>query len=62
MDFKIMLDPESVENKAGLKHPNDDTRLPLIAKKKSLPVSNLDKFMGLLSALLCTIAVNIYQS
>ncbi|XP_059714713.1 IQ domain-containing protein H isoform X3 [Haemorhous mexicanus] len=38
MDFKIMLDPESVENKAGLKHPNDDTRLPLIAKKKSAPV------------------------
>ncbi|CAN8187335.1 unnamed protein product [Coccothraustes coccothraustes] len=38
MDFKIMLDPESVENKADLKHPNDDTKLPLIAKKKSAPV------------------------
>ncbi|KAL9837850.1 IQ domain-containing protein H [Geothlypis trichas] len=38
MDFKIMLDPENVENKAGLKLPNDETRLPLIAKKKSAPV------------------------
>ncbi|RLW03546.1 hypothetical protein DV515_00006514 [Chloebia gouldiae] len=38
MDFKIMLDPENVENKAGLKHPNDETRLPLIAKKNSAPV------------------------
>ncbi|XP_041324829.1 IQ domain-containing protein H [Pyrgilauda ruficollis] len=38
MDFKIMLDPENVDNKAGLKHPNDETRLPLIAKKKSAPV------------------------
>ncbi|XP_066414982.1 IQ domain-containing protein H isoform X2 [Molothrus aeneus] len=38
MDFKIMLDPENVENKAGLKHPNNETRLPLIAKKKSAPV------------------------
>nr|XP_031361576.1 IQ domain-containing protein H [Lonchura striata domestica] len=38
MDFKIMLGPENVDNKAGLKHPNDETRLPLIAKKKSAPV------------------------
>uniref|UniRef100_A0A8C3N2X4 IQCH-like ATP-grasp domain-containing protein n=1 Tax=Geospiza parvula TaxID=87175 RepID=A0A8C3N2X4_GEOPR len=38
MDFKVMLDPENVDNKAGLKHPNDETRLPLIAKKKSAPV------------------------
>ncbi|XP_030137640.4 IQ domain-containing protein H isoform X2 [Taeniopygia guttata] len=38
MDFKIMLDPENVDNKAGLEHPNDETRLPLIAKKKSAPV------------------------
>ncbi|XP_053844608.1 IQ domain-containing protein H isoform X10 [Vidua macroura] len=38
MDFKIMLDPENVDNKAGLKHPNDETKLPLIAKKKSAPV------------------------
>ncbi|XP_064245389.1 IQ domain-containing protein H isoform X4 [Passer domesticus] len=38
MDFKIMLDPENVDNKAGLKHPNDETRLPLIAKKISAPV------------------------
>lgn len=46
MDFKIMLDPENVENKAGLKLPNDETRLPLIAKKKSAPVSNFYDFMG----------------
>ncbi|XP_054128960.1 IQ domain-containing protein H [Melozone crissalis] len=38
MDFKIMLDPENMENKTGLKLPNDETRLPLIAKKKSAPV------------------------
>ncbi|KAM7010809.1 IQ domain-containing protein H [Passerculus sandwichensis] len=38
MDFKIMLDPENMENKAGLKLPNYETRLPLIAKKKSAPV------------------------
>ncbi|NWU43804.1 IQCH protein, partial [Hylia prasina] len=38
MDFKIMLDPENMDNKAGLKHPNDETRLPLITKKKSAPV------------------------
>ncbi|XP_068059468.1 IQ domain-containing protein H, partial [Anomalospiza imberbis] len=38
MDFKIMLDPENMDNKADLKHPNDETRLPLIAKKKSAPV------------------------
>ncbi|XP_057889391.1 IQ domain-containing protein H [Melospiza georgiana] len=38
MDFKIMLDPENMENKAGLKLLNDETRLPLIAKKKSAPV------------------------
>ncbi|NXR96527.1 IQCH protein, partial [Hypocryptadius cinnamomeus] len=38
MDFKIMLDLENVDSKAGLKHPNDETRLPLIAKKKSAPV------------------------
>lgn len=40
MDFKIMLDPENTDNKADLKHPNDETRLPLITKKKSAPVSN----------------------
>ncbi|XP_074405210.1 IQ domain-containing protein H isoform X5 [Zonotrichia albicollis] len=38
MDFKIMLDPENMENKADLKLPSDETRLPLIAKKKSAPV------------------------
>ncbi|NXY36804.1 IQCH protein, partial [Pomatorhinus ruficollis] len=38
MDFKIMLDPENTDNKAGLKHPNDKTRLPLITKKKSSPM------------------------
>ncbi|NWR37543.1 IQCH protein, partial [Tachuris rubrigastra] len=35
MDIKIMLDPENVENKAALKHQNDETRLPLITKKRS---------------------------
>lgn len=62
MDFKIMLDPENVDNKAGLEHPNDETRLPLIAKKKSAPVSNFYYFMCLLYALLCTTKVHIYQS
>ncbi|NXH89115.1 IQCH protein, partial [Edolisoma coerulescens] len=38
MDVKIMLDPENVGNKGGLKHPNNETRLPLITKKKSAPV------------------------
>ncbi|XP_023789538.1 IQ domain-containing protein H isoform X3 [Cyanistes caeruleus] len=38
IDFKIMLDPENTDNKAGLKHPNDETRLPLITKKKSAPM------------------------
>ncbi|XP_038002553.1 IQ domain-containing protein H isoform X6 [Motacilla alba alba] len=40
MDFKIMLDAEKVDIKAGLKHPNDETRLPLIAKRKSAPVGS----------------------
>ncbi|XP_027500373.1 IQ domain-containing protein H isoform X2 [Corapipo altera] len=38
MDIKIILDPENTENKAGLKHQNDETRLPLITKKKSAPM------------------------
>ncbi|KFW80303.1 IQ domain-containing protein H, partial [Manacus vitellinus] len=38
MDIKIMLDPENMENKAGVKHQNDETRLPLITKKKSAPL------------------------
>ncbi|NXR98105.1 IQCH protein, partial [Oxylabes madagascariensis] len=38
MDFKIMLDAENTDNKAGLKYPNDETRLPLITKKKSAPM------------------------
>ncbi|NXK38549.1 IQCH protein, partial [Piprites chloris] len=38
MDIKIMLEPENMENKAGLKHQNDETRLPLITKKKSAPM------------------------
>ncbi|KAM7039336.1 IQ domain-containing protein H isoform 2-T3 [Acridotheres tristis] len=37
MDFKIMLHSENMDNKAGLKHPNEETRLPLITKKKSAP-------------------------
>ncbi|NXA76504.1 IQCH protein, partial [Thryothorus ludovicianus] len=38
MDFKIVLDPENMDNKAGLKNPNDETRLPFITEKKSAPV------------------------
>ncbi|NXX27862.1 IQCH protein, partial [Nicator chloris] len=38
MDFKIMLDPENMDNKACLKQPNDETRLPLITKKTSAPM------------------------
>ncbi|XP_048174035.1 IQ domain-containing protein H isoform X3 [Corvus hawaiiensis] len=38
MDVKIMLEPENIDNKAGLKHPNIETRLPLITKKKSAPM------------------------
>ncbi|NWW39264.1 IQCH protein, partial [Panurus biarmicus] len=38
MDFKIMLDPENTDNKAGLKHPKDEARLPLITKKRSAPM------------------------
>ncbi|NXR59721.1 IQCH protein, partial [Rhadina sibilatrix] len=38
MDFKIMLDPENMDNKAGSKHLNDETKLPLITKKKSAPM------------------------
>ncbi|NWH81602.1 IQCH protein, partial [Piaya cayana] len=34
MDMKIMLDPENISGKAVLKK-NDETRLPLITKKKS---------------------------
>ncbi|NXQ18573.1 IQCH protein, partial [Peucedramus taeniatus] len=41
MDFKIMLDSEKVDNKAGLKHPNDETRLPLITEKKPATVCTL---------------------
>ncbi|XP_041895413.1 IQ domain-containing protein H isoform X4 [Corvus kubaryi] len=38
MDVKIMLEPENIDSKAGLKHPNIETRLPLITKKKSAPM------------------------
>ncbi|NXY01239.1 IQCH protein, partial [Pteruthius melanotis] len=38
MDVKIMLDPENRDNKASLKHPNNETRLPLITKKNSAPM------------------------
>lgn len=41
MDMKIMLDPENIDNKAVLKPGNNETRLPLIIKEKSVPVSNL---------------------
>ncbi|XP_014808247.1 PREDICTED: IQ domain-containing protein H [Calidris pugnax] len=38
MDMKIMLDPENINNKAGLKLQNCETKLPLITKKKSDPM------------------------
>ncbi|NWW82314.1 IQCH protein, partial [Climacteris rufus] len=57
MDIKIMLDPENMDSKADLKHPKDETRLPLITKKKSAPVSSLHYFMGFLYALLCTVTL-----
>ena len=62
MDMKIVLDQENIDNKAVLKQQNCETRLPLITKKKSAPVSNLYYLMGLLYALLFTIKVNTYQS
>ncbi|NXM77134.1 IQCH protein, partial [Serilophus lunatus] len=46
MDIKIMLDPENMENKAGLKHQSEETRLPLIAKKKSAPVCSQKAVKG----------------
>ncbi|NXF01031.1 IQCH protein, partial [Smithornis capensis] len=46
MDVKIMLDPENMENKAGLKHQSDETRLPLIAKKKSAPMCSQKTVKG----------------
>ncbi|NXN96684.1 IQCH protein, partial [Rhinopomastus cyanomelas] len=39
MVMKIMLDPENTRNEGGLKQRNCETRLPLITKKKSTPVS-----------------------
>ncbi|NWY59502.1 IQCH protein, partial [Chionis minor] len=38
MDMKIMLDPENMNNKAGLNQQNYETKLPLITKKKSDPM------------------------
>ncbi|XP_042659778.1 IQ domain-containing protein H [Tyto alba] len=38
MDMKIMLDPENINNKAGLIRQNYETRLPLITEKKSVPM------------------------
>lgn len=61
MDVKIMLDPENMDNKADLKHPNIETRLPLITKKKSALVSNFYYFMGYYMQL-CTLTVNMYHS
>ncbi|NXP35242.1 IQCH protein, partial [Leiothrix lutea] len=46
MDFKIMLDPENTDNKAGLKYPNDETRLPLITKRKSAPMCSQKRGKG----------------
>ncbi|NWU83268.1 IQCH protein, partial [Onychorhynchus coronatus] len=52
MDIKIVLDPENVENKAALKHQNDETRLPLITKEKSAPVCSQKAGRGRPSATL----------
>ncbi|KFV53067.1 IQ domain-containing protein H, partial [Tyto alba] len=38
MDMKIMLDPENINNKAGLIRQNYETQLPLITEKKSVPM------------------------
>ncbi|KAM6257051.1 IQ domain-containing protein H [Porphyrio hochstetteri] len=38
MDMKIMLDTESINNKAALKQQNYETKLPLLTKKKSAPM------------------------
>ncbi|NXM43240.1 IQCH protein, partial [Gymnorhina tibicen] len=46
MDVKIMLDLENMDDKAGLKHPNNETRLPLITKKKSAPMCSQKKGKG----------------
>ncbi|KAK2539349.1 Iqch [Columba livia] len=40
MDMKIMLDLENINNKAVLNKQNCETRLPLITKKKSAPMSS----------------------
>lgn len=40
MDMKIMLDPENINKKAVLKPQNYEIRLPLITKKRPVPVSN----------------------
>lgn len=45
--MKIMLDPENINNKAVLNKQNCETRLPLITKKKSAPVSNLHCLIGI---------------
>ncbi|KAF4805073.1 hypothetical protein TURU_002345 [Turdus rufiventris] len=46
MDFKTVLDPEKTDNKSGLKHPNEETRLPLITKKKSAPLCRQEPGKG----------------
>ncbi|NXF81647.1 IQCH protein, partial [Sclerurus mexicanus] len=45
-DVKIVLDPDNMENKAGLRHQNDETRLPLITKKKSAPMCSQKTVRG----------------
>ncbi|XP_032926416.1 IQ domain-containing protein H isoform X1 [Catharus ustulatus] len=46
MDFKVVLDPENTDNKPALKHPNEETRLPLITKKKSAPLCRQEPGKG----------------
>lgn len=47
MGMKIMFHPETINNKAALKQQNYETKLPLITKKKSDPVSTLHYLMDI---------------
>ncbi|XP_030353239.1 IQ domain-containing protein H isoform X2 [Strigops habroptila] len=46
MEMKIMLHPENTHNKAGSKQQNNETRLPLITKKKSAPMCSQKTVKG----------------
>ncbi|NXE14696.1 IQCH protein, partial [Lophotis ruficrista] len=46
MDMKIVLDSENINNKAVSKQQNYETRLPLITKKKSVPMRSQKTVKG----------------